>query len=165
MINWKHNAIIVMITLMLITPSYAKGAFTTIKITDVLSGDVIEILGEDYFNLSQFFLFDRCAPILSDDILELENGYEIQRGMVLLGEFEPFDKLVYYPNGVGRRGIIHYVGLVNAQGSPDGSSEYDNHWYFAHPQTEPYLRQLLFGERVIESPFQQAYIRRLTRQC
>ena len=165
MIKLKRSLVVMIVILVGAIPSIAKGAFPTLKITDAVTGDTLEVLSEDHYILSQFFLFDRCAPLSFNDILELENAYEIQRGVELLGVFEPFDKLVYYPNVIGRRGIIHYIGLVNASGVADGGSEYDNHWFFANPQTEPYLRQVLFDERVIESPFQTSFLNHLTRRC
>lgn len=163
--NLKRCLIIIAIALLGIIPTIAKGGFPILIITNNSTDDTYEISGEEDFMLSQFALFDRCSPLQADDLPELDEGYDIHRGGKLMNVFEPFDKLVYYPNVIGRRGVIHYVGLVNANDTPDGSSEFDDRWYFANPHIEPYLRELLLDERVIESPFQQAFIRYLVGEC
>jgi len=164
MINLKRSILIVLIGLFAVILTSAKGFFPTIKITDMATDTVIEIAGDDHDLLLEFFLFDRCAPVSADE-LNLENGYEIQRGSVLMGIFEPFDMLVYYPSEDGKRGYIHYIGLVNARGVSDGSSEYDNRWYYANPRTEPYLRELLFDEPVVQTPFGQAIRNLIINRC
>ena len=161
----KRPTIIVTIVAFSVILTYAKGAFTTVKITNTATGDVIEVDRFSNEQLSDFFLFDYCASQSVNHLPELGEGYEIQRGMVHQGTFEPFDMLVYYPDSEGGRGYIHYIGLVNARGVKDGSSEYDNRWFAASLDTEPYLRELLFEESAVESPFRQALIATLRHRC
>lgn len=165
MINRKQMIILLIMMCCGTLLIQAKGGFSTLKITDMATDESIQIdLNEADSNLSQFFLFDRCAPQDSED-MNLGDGYEIQRGMTLLGEFEPFDMLIYYPAEHGKRGVIHYIGLVNANGTPDGSSEYDNRWYLTNPLAEPYLREFFLDEPAVQSPFQQALFNRISNRC
>ena len=156
--------LIVLLSALAVTIAAAKGIFPTVIITDTASGEIIELSPEHDDRLTQFFLFDWCTKQPAPDLIP-ENGYEIARGGIDKGEFEPFDKLIYYPSDDHTRGLIHYIGLVNAEGEKDGWSEYDGHWFNANPQTEPYLRQLLLDEPFIESPFRQGVIKLLMRPC
>lgn len=159
----KQSLIIFFITVSIVSLATAKGLFSTVKITNAETGELIEV-GSSDDEVSQFFLFDRCTPV-NPNTLQLKNSYEIQRGVNAFGIFEPFDMLIYYPDAESKRGYIHYIGLVNADGVQDGASEYDNRWYLANPQAEPYLRQLLFDEPVIESPFSRSLWSILRSAC
>ena len=165
MLTGKRILLMLIVGLFMVTLSFAKGMFTTVRITDDATGDVIELVGDDHDMLTQFFLFDSCGHQSTADMQHLTNGYEIERGSVLMGTFEPFDKIVYYPAAKGQRGYIHYIGLVDARGNKDGGSEYDNHWFYVNPAAEPYLRELLFDEPVIESPFGTSLQYVLGRSC
>lgn len=126
----------------------AKGLFEKVIITDVQSQEKVKISPEDSTILTQFLIFNWRNGDLKNIPENLGRGYEILRGSMIDGIFEPFDKLIYYPSENGRRGVIHYIGLIDASGQVDGGSEYDNRWYKMDSIAEMHLRHVLFNDKV-----------------
>lgn len=53
----------------------------------------------------------------------LEQGYLLTRHMLVDGEYQAFDRVLYFSNPQGGLGYVYYLGMVDAHGS------YDGKWY------------------------------------
>ncbi len=78
-----------------------------------------------------------CGAI--EEPTDVADGYLLQRQyQVRVDEFNTFDEVIYYPSTTAdQRGYVFYKGIVN------GSSEYDNNWYYVTREAEIALQRLL----------------------
>lgn len=125
----------------------AKGLFPTVTIYNPSTDTTVELAENASESLRQFFLFDWESGEIAE-VPDLENGFEIRRGSVENGQFEPFDMLVYYPATEEHPGYVHYIGLIDHNNRQDGWSEYDNNWYFVNSLIENELNTIVLGETV-----------------
>jgi hypothetical protein len=70
----------------------------------------------------------------------LGEGYTLERQyQTAPGQYQSFDRVVYYPDPNGDLGYVFYEGIFN------GSTEYDDQWFRARPIGDATIRMLLDG--------------------
>lgn len=107
----------------------AKGVWNKVTISGEGLPGVIEITDEAVLQSFWMYIFqDLTQPPINPPQV-VGSGYELRRGWVENDVFTPFDMVRYYADPEGDEGYLYYVGLVNADGEADGSSEYDGNWY------------------------------------
>lgn len=144
MLKW----ILLIVMVLMSTSVFAKGAAERIVITGPTLGE--EIIVDDA-EMTRLLSMGQVEAFGEGEIPEPENlgeeWYELARQYEPTpGQFQTFDRLQYHPNPDGGRGYIFYVGIVN------GSSGYDNNWYYVTTAGEAAIRRVLSGQSVAYAP-------------
>ena len=137
--------------------SQAKGTFQRVIISsEALAQDIVvsdsdtlhflSIGRLESFNCRDDAFTLTCGEV--DPPPDIAAGYLLQRQFrVDTDNFQTFDEVIYYPSTTAdQRGYVHYLGLVN------GSSEYDNRWFYITREAE------IAFQRLLQYPNLQNYI-------
>lgn len=118
-------------------PALAKGPFAKIVISGPGLAEVATITDDRFMQALSLGMFEDFHTSLQAPARG--EGYELARYYQSdNGTFEVFDRLTYYPNPSGGRAYIFYNGLEG-----NGWSEYDGHWFYAKPNGEVAMQDLL----------------------
>lgn len=98
--------------------------------------------------LSRWLSMAGLEAFLDGDIpapdVDEASGITLSRGFYNgHGEFELWDRVIYYPAADGSGGYVHYLGLFDNQGQRDGWTGYDDNWYMATWEGDQLMRHLL----------------------
>ena len=104
--------------------------FGEIKVTDPA---LLEHLGLAAFE-------DVESPV--DTMEALDRGYLLSRGSLDGEEFQPWDRVLYFPSPSGGRGYVYYLEIVN------GSGPYDGKWYYISEDGEAAIQEVFQNHSV-----------------
>jgi hypothetical protein len=107
--------------------------FGEIEVTDP---EALQALGPSVFEE-----FDRPAESMDS----LQRGYLLTRGFVHDGVFHPWDRVIYFADPSGSRGLVYYLEIVDGFGPNDGK------WYYVSEQGEAAIQEI-FSERGVRPP-------------
>jgi hypothetical protein len=109
--------------------------------------DMVTIVGPDWYGEIEVTQpdalehLDIAAFVNFNAVVEapsaLEQGYLLTRYMHVDGEYQAFDRVLYFSNPRGGLGYVYYLGMVDAHGS------YDGKWYRVSEKGEETLWDVL----------------------
>jgi hypothetical protein len=107
--------------------------FGEIEVTDP---EALQALGPSVFEE-----FDSPA----DSMDSLQRGYLLTRGFIHDDVFHPWDRVIYFADPSGGRGLVYYLEIVDGFGPNDGK------WYYVSEQGEAAIQEI-FSERGVRPP-------------
>lgn len=87
----------------------------------------------EHFDIAVFVNFNAVIEAPS----ALKQGYLMTRYMLVDGEYQAFDRVLYFSNPQGGLGYVYYLGMVDAHGA------YDGKWYRVSEEGEEALWNVL----------------------
>ncbi len=133
--------IFTMMLLALALPANTKGIANRVIISgEGIEGEIIVSDPQALMPLSMGILENFQSGVIDPPFENPDSmpAYELKRYLRTQGEnYTQFDSVRYYPDPVGGRGYVYYVGIHN------GWSEYDGKWFLVQPEGESVLKHLL----------------------
>ncbi len=107
--------------------------FGEIEVTDP---EALQALGPSVFEE-----FDSPAESMDS----LQRGYLLTRGFIHDDVFHPWDRVIYFADPSGGRGLVYYLEIVDGFGPNDGK------WYYVSEQGESAIQEI-FREHGVHPP-------------
>jgi hypothetical protein len=121
-------------------PALAKGPLAQIVISGPGLAEAVTVNDQHFLEaLGLGMLEDFSEEPLATTPTAVGTGYELVRYIQnQYGNLIAFDRLTYYPNPLGAHAYIFYNGIEE-----NGWSDYDGKWFYATPEGQAAMRDLL----------------------